>query len=38
MCILSLLSFAAALTAILIEVRIATTTLRIGIETAARNS
>ncbi|HTC39281.1 MAG TPA: DUF2721 domain-containing protein [Steroidobacteraceae bacterium] len=38
MFILSMLSFAAALTAFLIEVRIATTTLRIGIETAARNS
>ena len=38
MFILSMLSFAAALTAFLIEVRIATTTLRIGIETASRNS
>jgi hypothetical protein len=36
--ILSMLSFAAALTAFLIEVRIATTTLRIGIEAASRNS
>lgn len=38
MFILSMLSFAAALTAFLIEVRIATTTLRIGIEAASRNS
>src|SRR5713226_9758247 len=38
LCILSMLSFAAALTAFLIEVRIATTTLRIGIEAASRNS
>jgi CBS domain containing-hemolysin-like protein len=38
MFILSMLSFAAALTSFLIEVRIATTTLRIGIEAAARNS
>lgn len=36
MFILSMLSLAAALTAFLIEVRIATTTLRIGIETASR--
>ena len=34
--ILSMLSLAAALTAFLIEVRIATATLRIGIETASR--
>ena len=34
MFILSMLSFAAALTSFLIEVRIATTTLRIGIEAA----
>ena len=34
--ILSMLSLAAALTCFLIEVRIATTTLRIGIEAAAR--
>jgi CBS domain containing-hemolysin-like protein len=38
MFILSMLSFAAALTSFLIEVRIATTTLRIGIEAASRNS
>jgi hypothetical protein len=38
MFILSMLSFAAALTSFLIEVRIATTTLRIGIEVASRNS
>jgi CBS domain containing-hemolysin-like protein len=38
MFILSMLSFAAALTAFLIEVRIATTNLRIGIEAASRNS
>jgi Protein of unknown function (DUF2721) len=38
MFILSMLSLAAALTAFLIEVRIATNTLRIGIEAAARNS
>jgi hypothetical protein len=38
MFILSILSFAAALTSFLIEVRIATTTLRIGIEAASRNS
>jgi hypothetical protein len=37
MFILSMLSFAAALTSFLIEVRIATTTLRIGIEAASRN-
>jgi hypothetical protein len=37
MFILSMLSLAAALTAFLIEVRIATTTLRIGIEQAARH-
>jgi len=36
MFILSMLSLAAALTAFLIEVRIATTTLRIGIEQASR--
>jgi CBS domain containing-hemolysin-like protein len=36
MFILSMLAFAAALTAFLIEVRIATTTLRIGIEAASR--
>jgi CBS domain containing-hemolysin-like protein len=36
MFILSMLSLAAALTAFLIEVRIATTTLRIGIEEASR--
>jgi hypothetical protein len=36
MFILSMLSLAAALTCFLIEVRIATTTLRIGIEAAAR--
>ena len=36
MFILSMLSLAAALTAFLIEVRIATTTLRIGIEAASR--
>jgi predicted MFS family arabinose efflux permease len=38
MFILSMLAFAAALTSFLIEVRIATTTLRIGIEAASRNS
>jgi hypothetical protein len=38
MFILSMLSFAAALTAFLIEVRIATTTLQIGIEAASRNN
>jgi CBS domain containing-hemolysin-like protein len=38
MFILSMLSLAAALTAFLIEVRIATNTLRIGIEAASRNS
>jgi len=38
MFILSMLPFAAALTSFLIEVRIATTTLRIGIEAASRNS
>jgi hypothetical protein len=38
MFILSMLSFAAALTSFLIEVRIATTTLRIGIEAASRDS
>jgi hypothetical protein len=38
MFILSMLSFAAALTSFLIEVRIATTTLRIGIEAVSRNS
>jgi CBS domain containing-hemolysin-like protein len=38
MFILSMVSLAAALTAFLIEVRIATTTLRIGIEAASRNS
>ena len=38
MFILSMLAFAAALTSFLIEVRIATTTLRIGIEVASRNS
>ena len=38
MFILSMLAFAAALTSFLIEVRIATNTLRIGIEAAARNS
>jgi Protein of unknown function (DUF2721) len=37
MFILSMLSFAAALSAFLIEVRIATKTLRIGIEAAARH-
>jgi hypothetical protein len=37
MFILSMLSLAAALLAFLIEVRIATTTLRIGIEEAARH-
>jgi CBS domain containing-hemolysin-like protein len=37
MFILSMLSLAAALTAFLIEVRIATTTLRIGIEAAQHN-
>ena len=36
--ILSMLALAAALTAFLIEVRIATTTLQIGIEAASRNS
>jgi hypothetical protein len=36
MFILSMLSFASALTAFLIEVRIATTTLQIGIEAASR--
>jgi hypothetical protein len=36
MFILSMLSFAAALTAFLIEVRIATTTLQFGIEAASR--
>jgi hypothetical protein len=36
--ILSMLALASALTAFLIEVRIATTTLRIGIEEASRNS
>jgi len=36
--ILSMLSLAAALTAFLIEVRIATKTLRIGIEAASRDS
>jgi hypothetical protein len=36
MFILSMLSFAAALTAFLIEVRVATTTLQIGIEAASR--
>ena len=38
MFILSMLSFAAALTAFLIEVRIATTTLQIGIEAASRQN
>jgi CBS domain containing-hemolysin-like protein len=38
MFILSMLALAAALTAFLIEVRIATTTLRIGIEAAARKN
>jgi CBS domain containing-hemolysin-like protein len=38
MFILSMLAFAAALSAFLIEVRIATNTLQIGIEAAARNS
>lgn len=38
MFIVSMLSLAAALTAFLIEVRIATTTLRIGIEAASRHS
>lgn len=38
MFILSMLSLAAALTSFLIEVRIATTSLRIGIEAASRNS
>jgi hypothetical protein len=38
MFILSMLSFAAALSAFLIEVRIATNTLQIGIEAAARNT
>ena len=38
MFILSMLAFAGALTAFLIEVRIATTTLRIGIEAASRDS
>ena len=36
--ILSMLALAAALTAFLIEVRIATTTLRIGLEAASRQS
>jgi hypothetical protein len=36
MFILSMLAFAAALTSFLIEVRIATTTLQIGIEAASR--
>jgi CBS domain containing-hemolysin-like protein len=38
MFILSMLALAAALTAFLIEVRIATNTLRIGIEAASRNT
>jgi hypothetical protein len=38
MFILSMLAFAAALTSFLIEVRIATTTLRIGIAAASRSS
>jgi hypothetical protein len=38
MFILSMLAFAAALTAFLIEVRVATNTLQIGIEAAARNT
>jgi hypothetical protein len=38
MFILSMLSFAGALTSFLIEVRIATNTLQIGIEAAARNT
>jgi hypothetical protein len=38
MFILSMLAFAGALTAFLIEVRIATNTLQIGIEAAARNN
>jgi len=38
MFILSMLAFAAALTSFLIEVRIATTTLQIGIEAASRNN
>jgi hypothetical protein len=38
MFILSMLALAGALTAFLIEVRIATNTLRIGIEAASRNS
>lgn len=38
MFILSMLSFAGALTSFLIEVRIATNTLQIGIEAASRNS
>ena len=38
MFILSMLAFAGALTAFLIEVRIATNTLQIGIEAAARNT
>jgi hypothetical protein len=38
MFILSMLALAGALTVFLIEVRIATTTLRIGIEAASRNS
>jgi VIT1/CCC1 family predicted Fe2+/Mn2+ transporter len=38
MFILSMLALAGAFTAFLIEVRIATTTLRIGIEAASRNS
>jgi Protein of unknown function (DUF2721) len=37
MFILSMLSFAAALTAFLIEVRVATNSLQIGIEAASRN-
>lgn len=36
--ILSMLSFAGALTSFLIEVRVATNTLQIGIEAAARNT
>jgi hypothetical protein len=35
---LSMLALASALTAFLIEVRIATTNLQIGIEAASRNS
>jgi hypothetical protein len=38
MFILSMLSFAGALTSFLIEVRVATNTLQIGIEAAARNT